>query len=93
VKPLADAYRCQAQDTSREIEQFLVERWRTMTPQDKLAQIDDACCGGDELARMGIRLRHPDADEREVRLRVAALRLERALMIDAFGWDPAAHGG
>jgi hypothetical protein len=41
---------------------------------------------------MGIRSRHPDADDGEVRLRLAALRLDRALVVDAFGWDPVERG-
>jgi hypothetical protein len=34
---------------------------------------------------------YPDADEREVFLRVAARRLGRDLMIAACGWDPDLH--
>ena len=49
VKPLAaDGYRTQSEDTSREIEQMLIARWRAMTPEEKLAEIDDACLGGDD---------------------------------------------
>jgi hypothetical protein len=61
VKPADDGYRTQSQDTSREIERMLVDRWRAMTPEEKLAEIDDTCRGDDELALMGIRLRQPDA--------------------------------
>jgi hypothetical protein len=34
---------------------------------------------------------YPDADEREVFLRVAARRLGRKLTIAAYGWDPDLH--
>jgi hypothetical protein len=61
VKPADDGYRTQSQDTSREIERMLVDRWRAMTPEEKLAEIDDTCRGDDQLALMGIRLRQPDA--------------------------------
>jgi hypothetical protein len=44
------------------------------------------------LALAGIADRHPQADERERRLRLAALRLERDTMVNAFGWDPAVNG-
>jgi hypothetical protein len=40
---------------------MLVDRWRAMTPEEKLAEIDDTCRGDDQLALMGIRLRQPDA--------------------------------
>jgi hypothetical protein len=34
----------------------------------------------------------PDLSERELRLRLAALWLDRETMIDAFGWDPEVEG-
>jgi hypothetical protein len=43
------------------------------------------------LAEAGVRARHPEASEREVFLRAAALRLPRDLMIRAYGWDPDEH--
>lgn len=46
----------------------------------------------DALALAGIIARHPQASERERRLRRAALRLDRDTMVRAFGWDPAIHG-
>jgi hypothetical protein len=39
-----------------------------------------------------IRSSFPEADEAEVRLRVAAHHLPRELMIQVYGWDPALHG-
>jgi len=41
-----------------------------------------------KVAESGVRARHPDASEREIFLRSAALRLPRDLMIRAYGWDP-----
>jgi hypothetical protein len=38
---------------------------------------------------MGVRRLYPDADEREVSMRVAARHLPVELMIRAYGWDPA----
>ncbi len=43
-------------------------------------------------ALAGIRLRHPEADEREQRLYLAALLLGDDLVKRAFGWDPAVRG-
>jgi hypothetical protein len=45
-----------------------------------------------ELAVAGIRLRHPNAPEREIRMRLAALWIDREVMIRVFGWDPQSEG-
>jgi hypothetical protein len=37
---------------------------------------------------MGVRRLYPNADDREVSIRVAARHLPRELMIRAYGWDP-----
>jgi hypothetical protein len=44
-----------------------------------------------ETVKAGIRLRYPEADEREAFLRAVASRVPRELMIRAYGWDPAMH--
>jgi hypothetical protein len=41
-----------------------------------------------KVAESGVRARHPNAPEREIFLRSAALRLPRDLMIRAYGRDP-----
>jgi hypothetical protein len=43
------------------------------------------------MAEAGVRARYPEASEREVFLRSAALRIPRDLMIRAYGWDPEEH--
>ena len=40
------------------------------------------------MSESGVRARDPEASEREIFLRSAALRLPRDLMIRAYGWDP-----
>jgi hypothetical protein len=40
------------------------------------------------VSESGVRARYPNASEREVFLRAAALRIPRDLMIRAYGWDP-----
>ena len=79
-------------DTCPEVEAMVLARWRLMTPADKLAEIDDLHRSVEEVAMMGIRLRHPEADDREVLVRLAALKYDRTLIVEAFGWDPAVHG-
>jgi hypothetical protein len=44
-----------------------------------------------QMSETGVRSRYPEAGEREVFLRTAALHLSRDLMIQAYGWDPDQH--
>lgn len=81
-------YKPQAPDTSENVERRQFEIWRRMTSLEKLQAMARLCESVDELARIGIRQRHPEADEREVFLRLAAMKLDRTTMIRAYGWDP-----
>jgi hypothetical protein len=63
-----------------------------MSPAQKLRIVGELYDAAQMLARTGIRARHPDADEREMRLRLAALRLDRETMVRWFGWDPEIEG-
>ncbi len=44
-----------------------------------------------KMTEAGVRERYPQASEREIFLRCAALRIPRDLMIRAYGWDPEEH--
>lgn len=77
-----------ASDTHPAIEAMLVEADRALTPQQKMRQVLDCNATAEAMAMAGLRARHPQASERELRMRLAALRLGRPLMIAAFGWDP-----
>jgi hypothetical protein len=85
------AYRTQSPDTSREAEEILFAAYRRMTPAEKWARVADLNHAAREFALAGLRRSHPNAGERELRLRLAARRLDRANMIAAFGWDPQEH--
>ena len=75
----------------RAMEVFLaLQRNRSLS--DKLQDVFDLSDGLLELSNSGVRLRHPEASEREVLLRALAARLPRDLMIRVYGWDPATHG-
>ncbi len=87
-----DGYRTQSDDTSREAEEFLFAAYRKMTAQEKWDRVAALNGAAREFAMAGLRARHPKAPERELRLRLAAMRIDRETMIAAFGWDPAAHG-
>lgn len=75
-------------DTSAEVQRILIERWRAMPSWKKAQLIDVLSRDCLQLALAGIRQRYPDAARAELCLRLAALRIERDLMIEAFGWDP-----
>jgi hypothetical protein len=79
-------------DTSPEIEALMLERWRAMSPAAKWRLMSDQVLSDDEHALVGIAAAHPAAGERELRLRLAALKYGRELMVGAFGWDPQREG-
>jgi hypothetical protein len=81
-----------ALDTTREARRLQMERWSESAPARKFEMIEALCHDARTLARAGIRLRFPDASQREQRLRLGALTIERRLMIEAFGWDPEREG-
>ena len=81
----------QSRDTSEKAERFWFDRLRAMEPWQKLAMVARLNRQARTLALAGQRIRHPDATERELRLRVAATRHDRETMIRAFGWDPLAN--
>lgn len=45
-----------------------------------------------ELAMAGLRQRHPDGSDEELRKRFAALTLGREASIELFDWDPHREG-
>jgi hypothetical protein len=85
--------RTQSIDTPPEIEEMLLERYRQMSPGEKLRSVQDLNRAVQLMALAGIRSRHgSDLSERELRLRLAALWLDRETMIEVFGWDPEIEG-
>jgi hypothetical protein len=75
-------------DTDSAIEAMRIAGFRQMTPAQKLALTGALTHNIRQLALAGIRLRHPGIDEREAMLRLAAMSIDRATMVHAFGWDP-----
>ena len=65
---------------------------RRMPPGEKLGAVLNASQFVLRLYEMGVRRAHPDADDREVLVRVAARHLPREMVIRAYGWDPEADG-
>jgi hypothetical protein len=83
----------QSPDTPLEVEEFLLARYRSMSPREKLHRVFDLNQTVRELAAARIRAEHgPQISERELRFRLVSLWLDRSTMIKAFGWDPEVQG-
>ena len=80
------------EDTHPEIEKMLIEKLRKWTAAEKLAQVTSLIQSADQMALVGLKKRYPGAMERELQLRLAALRLDGETMIKVFDWDPAERG-
>lgn len=72
-------YNAGMDDTSAAARQMQIERWRQMTAAEKLRQVGMLRASVLQLAGIGVRMRFPEAGEREVFLRVAELALGPAL--------------
>jgi hypothetical protein len=71
-------------DTSADAQEVQIQRWREMTPQEKMALVSGATEMVFALARAGIAQRHPQASERERFLRFAILHLGEDLAREAY---------
>lgn len=78
-------------DTDPKALAVFYELQRQRSLEQKLQDVFDLSEGLFETTKSGIRLRYPQADEREVFLRAVATRISRELMIRAYGWDPLEH--
>ncbi|MFY9823515.1 MAG: hypothetical protein WAM82_19190 [Thermoanaerobaculia bacterium] len=85
--------RTQSPDTPPEIEEMMIERYRRMTPLDRLRQVFELNYTVQSMAALRIQAQYgPDLSEDELRLRLAALWLDRETMIEVYGWDPKIKG-
>ena len=75
-------------DTDSKAFEVLTELQRKMSPGDKLACILEMAGMMLRAYEDRVRREYPDAGEREVFLRAAALRLGKETVIRAYGWDP-----
>ena len=79
------------EDTTPQALEVFIELHRKMTPGERTARIFEMAEFQEGLQRWSVRSMYPEADEREVFLRVAARRLDRETMIKVYGWDPLLH--
>ena len=64
-----------AADTTADVEQRQVDSWRRLSPVERLRLVSVTTRAVMDLSLAGIRLRHPQASERECFLRLAAILL------------------
>jgi hypothetical protein len=81
-----------AMDTDLAAEAQQCAIWARMTPPEKWAAFEDLHAAAIAFAEAGIRLRHPQASDREVFLRRVARSLDRTTMLRAYGWAPEVEG-
>lgn len=79
-------------DTHPDIEARIIEGYRAMSPARKFELVCALTRTVRELALIDIRRRHPDADERELALRLASRTVDPGLLKRAFGWDVDVEG-
>ncbi|HLK22906.1 MAG TPA: hypothetical protein VKT81_28365 [Bryobacteraceae bacterium] len=75
-------------DTDPKAMEVWLDLQRRMSAGEKLATVLAASQMLLQMYEAGVRMQYPEADDREVFLRVAARHLDRDLMIQAYGWDP-----
>ena len=77
--------KCQADDTSPEMRRVQVELYRGMPEAEKVRRVFETYGAGRRLAMAGIRIRHPEASEEEVRRQWARHHLGADLFDAAYG--------
>ncbi len=85
--------RALALDTPLDIEEIVLKGYRRMTPSQKLRRVVELGVAAEAMAAARIRARYgPEISPRELRLRLAALQLDRRTMVEVFDWDPEEKG-
>lgn len=75
-----------------DIERIYIEGLRRKTPQQKLEMVGQLNRAVQQLALADIKRRYPDADDKELRLRLASRWIDPHVMLKAFGWDVEKQG-
>lgn len=79
-------------DTTPEAERVLIEIARAMPGPKKIDQVFDLIELVRSFSMAGLRSRHPEASEEELKKRLAALVFDRETVIEVYGWDPKIEG-
>ncbi|MGH7672071.1 MAG: hypothetical protein ACREMC_04170 [Gemmatimonadales bacterium] len=80
-------------DTAPEADAVRFEQYGRMSPAEKAARVVELTRAVAVLALAGLRTRHPGADERELWLRLAVLRLGAETVSRAYGWRAPSPDG
>jgi hypothetical protein len=79
-------------DTTPEAERVLVEMARAMPDARKIDQVFDLIEAIRRFGMIGLRNRHPEASEEELKKRMAAIVFDRETVVEVYGWDPGIEG-
>jgi hypothetical protein len=79
-------------DTHPRAVKVMLAGYRNMTASQKVQRVCDLSSTTRQLAAARLRTQYPQATERELKLRLAALTLGRKTTMRAFGWDPEREG-
>ncbi len=92
LRPHEASLRLFGEDTSPKVERFLIDGYRRMSGDEKVARVWALNRLTLNLALADIRQRHPDADDREMLLRLAVRRYGVEFVREHLGWDAAQEG-
>jgi hypothetical protein len=82
----------QINDTPADVQKVLITGYQSMTPREKMRRVSELNKAVQQLALARIRKQYGEISEREQRLRLAGLWLNRETMIRVFDWDPEKEG-
>lgn len=80
-------------DTSADAERVLVGLYQRMSPARKMRQVEELTRGVQQLALARLRAEDPGADDETLKLRLAALWVDRDLLLAAYGAERLARAG
>ena len=81
------------EDTSPDAERVLVGLYQRMSPARKARQVEELTRGVQQLALSRLRAEDPTADDETLKLRLAALWIDRDLLVAAYGAERLARAG
>ncbi len=79
-------------DTDPKIRKIIIEGYRKMAPLQKLQRVTELNKSIQQIALARILKQYGNIDEREQKLRLASLWINRDIMVNVFNWDPKIKG-
>lgn len=81
------------EDTSPDAERVLVGLYQRMSPARKVRQVEELTRGVQQLALSRLRAEDPTADDDVLKLRLAALWVDKELLLAAYGEERLSRAG